>query len=43
MVQFDEFTDDLKVEYNPQRDPTEITAMAALKLLKEVAARMLEQ
>ena len=31
------------VEYNPRRDPTEITAMAAVKLLKEVAARMLEQ
>jgi len=31
------------VEYNPKRDPTEITAMAAVKLIKEVAARMLEQ
>jgi agmatinase len=31
------------VEYNPRRDPTEITAMVAVKLLKEVAARMVEQ
>jgi agmatinase len=31
------------VEYNPGRDPTEITAMVAVKLLKEVAARMIEQ
>lgn len=31
------------VEFNPKRDPTEITAMAAVKLLKEIAARMIEQ
>ena len=31
------------VEYNPKRDPTEITAMVAVKLLKEIAARMIEQ
>ena len=31
------------VEYNPNRDPGEITAMVAVKLLKEVAARMIEQ
>ena len=31
------------VEYNPRRDPAEITAMVAVKLLKEVAARMIEQ
>ena len=30
------------VEFNPRRDPSEITAMAAVKILKEVAARMLE-
>ena len=29
------------VEYNPARDPLGITAMAAAKLLKEIAARML--
>ena len=32
-----------KVEFNPKRDPTEITAMVAVKLLKEMAARMVEQ
>jgi arginase len=31
------------VEFNPDRDPVGITAMAAAKLLKEVAARMLER
>jgi agmatinase len=31
------------VEYNPRRDPSEITAMLAVKLLKEIVARMLEQ
>lgn len=31
------------VEFNPKRDPTEITAMVAVKLLKEMAARMVEQ
>ena len=31
------------VEYNPRRDPAEITAMVAVKLLKELAARMIEQ
>lgn len=31
------------VEYNPRRDPTDITAMVAVKLLKEIVARMLEQ
>lgn len=31
------------VEYNPKRDPTEVTAMVAVKLLKEIAARMVEQ
>ena len=31
------------VEYNPKRDPTEITAMAAVKLFKEIVARMIEQ
>jgi arginase family enzyme len=31
------------VEYNPKRDPGEITAMLAVKLLKEIAARMIEQ
>jgi agmatinase len=31
------------VEYNPKRDPAEITAMVAVKLLKELAARMIEQ
>ena len=30
------------VELNPRRDPLGITAMAAAKLLKEIAARMLE-
>ena len=30
------------VEFNPRRDPQEITAMVAAKVLKEVAARMLE-
>jgi len=30
------------VELNPQRDPLGITAMAAAKFLKEIAARMLE-
>ncbi len=30
------------VEYNPKRDASEITAMAAVKILKEVASRMLE-
>lgn len=30
------------VEYNPARDPLGITAMAAAKLLKEIAARMIE-
>ena len=30
------------VEFNPRRDPAEITAMVAVKILKEVAARMLE-
>ena len=30
------------VELNPNRDPSEITAMAAVKILKEVSARMLE-
>jgi agmatinase len=30
------------VEFNPKRDPQEITAMVAAKILKEVAARMLE-
>jgi agmatinase len=31
------------VEYNPRRDPTDITAMVAVKLLKEIVGRMLEQ
>ena len=31
------------VEYNPKRDPTETTAMVAVKLLKEIASRMIEQ
>jgi len=31
------------VEYNPKRDPEEITAMVAVKLLKEITARMVEQ
>ncbi|MBW2411500.1 MAG: agmatinase [Deltaproteobacteria bacterium] len=31
------------VEYNPKRDPTETTAMVAVKLLKEITARMIEQ
>lgn len=30
------------VEFNPKRDPLGITAMAAAKLLKEIAAAMLE-
>ena len=30
------------VEFNPKRDPSGITAMAAAKFLKEVAARMIE-
>jgi arginase len=30
------------VEFNPKRDPAEMTAMVAVKILKEVAARMLE-
>lgn len=30
------------VEFNPKRDPSGITAMVAVKILKEVAARMLE-
>jgi agmatinase len=30
------------VEFNPKRDLHEVTAMAAVKILKEVAARMLE-
>jgi agmatinase len=30
------------VELNPKRDPQEITAMVAAKILKEIAARMLE-
>ena len=30
------------VEFNPKRDPHEITAMVAAKILKEVAARMME-
>jgi arginase len=30
------------VEFNPIRDPQEITAMVAVKILKEVAARMIE-
>ena len=30
------------VEFNPKRDSSEITAMAAVKILKEVASRMLE-
>ena len=30
------------VEFNPNRDPQEITAMVAAKILKEVAARMIE-
>ena len=30
------------VEINPKRDPQEITAMVAVKILKEVAARMLQ-
>ncbi len=29
------------VEFNPRRDPVEITAMLAAKLLKEIAAKML--
>ena len=31
------------VEFNPNRDLTEITAMVAVKILKEVASRMLER
>lgn len=30
------------VEYNPERDPSGITALVAAKILKEIAARMLE-
>jgi len=30
------------VEFNPRRDPVGITAMLAAKLLKEIAAKMLE-
>ena len=30
------------VEFNPKRDPSGITAMAAAKFLKEIAARMIE-
>lgn len=30
------------VELNPKRDPSEIIAMAAVKILKEVSTRMLE-
>jgi arginase len=30
------------VEFNPRRDLSEITAMVTVKILKEVAARMLE-
>ena len=30
------------VEFNPKRDPSEITAMVAVKILKEVASRMIE-
>ena len=30
------------VEFNPKRDPQEITAMVAVKILKEIASRMLE-
>lgn len=30
------------VEYNPVRDPTGVTAMVAAKLVKEIAARMIE-
>jgi len=30
------------VEFNPRRDPQGITAMVAVKIPKEVAARMLE-
>ena len=30
------------VEFNPRRDPSEITAMACAKILKEIAAKMLE-
>jgi agmatinase len=30
------------VEFNPKRDPLGITAMASFKLLKEIAARMIE-
>ncbi len=30
------------VELNPARDPTGVTAMVAAKLVKEIAARMLE-
>jgi arginase family enzyme len=29
------------VEYNPQRDPTGVTAHVAAKLVKEIASRML--
>jgi hypothetical protein len=30
------------VEFNPKHDPLVITAMACFKLLKEIAARMIE-
>ena len=30
------------VEFNPERDPLKITAMVAVKFLKEIAARMIE-
>jgi arginase family enzyme len=30
------------VEFNPKRDMSEITAMVAVKILKEIASRMLE-
>jgi arginase family enzyme len=30
------------VELNPRRDPAGITAMAAAKFLKEIAAKMIE-
>jgi arginase family enzyme len=30
------------VEFNPRRDPIQTTAMVCVKLMKEIAARMLE-
>ncbi|MCI0471695.1 MAG: hypothetical protein L0Y73_08565 [Candidatus Aminicenantes bacterium] len=30
------------MEYNPKRDPAGLTAMTAAKILKEIAARILE-